>query len=75
VKALSRVKKNGKKIGKLKHKKKGKYKSLNYNQSGFLIDVEKNRISLSKIGSVKAKIHRENKRKSKGDMGKEIPPR
>ncbi len=65
VKALLRLKKNGKKIGKLRYKKKGRYKSLNFNQSGFSIDVEKNRISLSKIGSVKAIIHREIEGKGK----------
>jgi len=66
VKALSSLKKNGKKIGKLRYKKKGRYKSLNFNQSGFSIDPKNNRISLSKIGSVKTIIHREIEGKAKG---------
>ncbi len=73
IRALSKLKKNGKKIGKLRYKKKGKFKSLNYNQSGFSIDARNNRIMLSKIGSVKAKIHREIDGKVKGIWIKRYP--
>ncbi len=73
IRSLSRLKKNGKKIGKLRYKKMGRFKSLNYNQSGFSIDVKRNRITLSKIGSVKAKIHREIDGKVKGIWIKRYP--
>ncbi len=73
IKAISRLKKNGKKVGKLRYKKRGRFKSLNYNQSGFSIDVRNNRISLSKIGSVKAKIHRGIDGKVKGIWIKKYP--
>ena len=73
IRALSGLKKNGKKIGKLRHKKKGRWKSMNFNQSGFSIDVKNNRISLSKVGSVKAKIHREIDGKVKGIWIKKYP--
>ncbi len=73
VKALSRLKKNGKKTGMLRYKKKGRYKSLNYNQSVLSIDPKSNRISLSEIGSVKAKIHREIEGKAKGIWVKKYP--
>ena len=73
MRALSKLKKNGKKIGKLRYKKKGRFKTMNFNQSGFSIDVKHNRISLSKIGSVKAKIHREIDGKVKGIWIKKYP--
>ena len=73
IRALSRLKKNGKKIGKLRYKKKGRFKSLNFNQSGFSIDVKHNRISFSKIGGIKAKIHREIDGKVKGIWLKKYP--
>jgi len=73
IRALSRLKKNGKKIGKLRYKKKGRFKSLNFNQSGFSIDAKHNRISFSKIGGIKAKIHREIDGKVKGIWIKKYP--
>ncbi len=73
IRALSKLKKKGKKIGRLRYKKKGRFKSLNYNQSGFSIDEKNNRISFSKIGSVKAKIHREIDGKMKGIWIKRYP--
>ena len=73
IRALSKLKKNGKKIGKLRFKKRGRWKSMNFNQSGFSIDAKNNRISLSKIGSVKAKIHREIDGKVKGIWIKKYP--
>ena len=71
--ALSGLKKNGKKIGKLRYKKKGRFKTLNFNQSGFSIDEKHNCISLSKIGNIKAKIHREIDGKIKGVFVKKYP--
>ena len=73
IRGLSQLKKNGKKIGKLRYKKKGRWKTLNYNQSGFSIDTKNNRISLSKIGSIKAKIHRKIDGKVKGVIVKRYP--
>jgi len=73
MRALSGLKKNGKKIGKLRYKKKDRFKTLNFNQSGFSIDENYNRISLSKIGSLKAKIHRKIDGKVKGVFVKKYP--
>ncbi len=55
---LSKLKKNGRKIGKLRYKGRNWYKTLNYNQSGFKVDEQANRIQFSKIGSVRTIIHR-----------------
>jgi putative transposase len=38
INSLSQLKK-GKKVGKLKYKKSGRYRSMNFNQSGFSINV------------------------------------
>ena len=73
IRGLSQLKKNGKKIGKLRYKKKGRWKILNYNQSGFSIDTKNNRISLSNVGSIKAKIHRKIDGKVKGVIVKRYP--
>jgi len=73
MKALSKLKKNGNKIGKLRYKKKGRFKTLNFNQKGFSIDEKHNCISLSKIGNVKAKIHRNIDGKIKGVFVKKYP--
>ncbi|MHA1415322.1 MAG: RNA-guided endonuclease InsQ/TnpB family protein [Candidatus Heimdallarchaeaceae archaeon] len=52
IKSLSVLKKNGNKIGKLRYKGKGWYKTINYNQSGFKIDEQKNKLTFSKIGTI-----------------------
>jgi len=52
IKSLSKYKKNGRKIGHLRFKGKGWYKTINYNQSGFKIDEHKNKITFSKIGTI-----------------------
>ena len=57
IKALAKLKKNGKKVGKLRYKGKGWFKTLNFNQSGFNIDFENNKLILSKIGSIPIKLH------------------
>ena len=73
IRVLSGLKSNGKKIGKLRYKIKGRWKTLNYNQCGFSIDERNNRISLSKIGSIKARIHRKIDGKIKGVIVKKYP--
>jgi putative transposase len=54
IRALASMKKNGRKIGKLRFKGKW-FKTLNYNQSGFKLDGKK--LRLSKIGEVNVKLH------------------
>jgi len=48
IRALSETKKNGRKIGKLRFKSAARYRTLNYNQSGFTIDCEGEFITFSK---------------------------
>jgi len=52
IRSLVQLKKNGHKIGHLRFKGKGWYKTINYNQSGFKIDEIKNKITFSKIGTI-----------------------
>ena len=52
LRALSQTKKKGQKIGKLRFKSATRYRTLNYNQSGFKIDREQSRITFSKIGTI-----------------------
>ena len=52
IKSLLKLKNNGRKIGHLRFKGKGWYKTINYNQSGFKIDEYKNKITFSKIGTI-----------------------
>jgi putative transposase len=56
IKSLSKLKKNGHRIGRLKYKRRGQYNTLVYNQSGFSING--NVLSLSKIGIVPFDMHR-----------------
>lgn len=68
LKALGRLKKKGKKVGKLRFKGKGWFKSFCYNQSGFkIIETSKrlDKLHLSKIGNIPIKIHRAIKGKIK----------
>jgi len=68
LRALSRLKLNGKKVGKLRFKGKGWFKTFTYNQSGFkLIETNKrlDLLYLSKIGDIPIKIHRDVKEKIK----------
>lgn len=61
LRALSNLKKNGKKIGGLRFKGEGWFKTFTYNQSGFKIiktDKRLDRLHLSKIGSIPIRIHR-----------------
>jgi len=57
--ALRVLKGNGRKVGRLRFKGKGWFKTINYNQSGFKLDIETKRLNLSKIGDIKIKLHRE----------------
>lgn len=61
LKALVILKKNGKKVGKLRFKAKGCFKTFTYNQSGFKIIKMRKRVDLlhlSKIGKIKIRMHR-----------------
>ena len=61
LKALAKLKKNGKKVGKLRYKGKW-FKTFVYNQSGFKIVKTGKRLDklhLSKIGNIPIRIHRE----------------
>jgi len=61
LKALSRLKKKGKKVGKLRYKGRW-FKTFVYNQSGFKIirtGKRLDRLHLSKIGDIPIRIHRE----------------
>jgi len=55
VRALSAMKKSGRKIGRLRFKGQW-YKTLNYSQSGFRLEGKK--LCLSKVGAVNVKLHR-----------------
>lgn len=62
LRALSQLKKNGKKVGRLRFKGRNWFKTMNYNQSGFkLIKTNKryDLLYLSKIGNIKILQHRE----------------
>ncbi len=66
IRALSQMKKKGWKIGKLRFKSTSRYRTLNYNQSGFKIDREHNTITFSKIGTLPFTMHRPYTGKVKG---------
>lgn len=58
VRAIAEAKKRGRKIGKLRFKSAYRYRTLNYNQSGFKVDPGQQIITLSKIGSFRFAMHR-----------------
>ena len=61
LRALSRLKKNGKNIGCLRFKGKDWFKTFTYNQSGFVLEIKNkryNKLHLSKIGALQIKTHR-----------------
>jgi len=61
LKALSRLKKSGKRVGRLRFKGKGWFKTFTYNQSGFKLIRTGKRLDLlylSKIGDVPVRLHR-----------------
>jgi putative transposase len=62
LRALSQLKKNGKRVGKLRFKGKGWFKTFVYNQSGFKLIKTGKRLDLlrlSKIGDIPIRLHRE----------------
>ena len=64
IRALAGLKQNGRKVGRLRFKGSGGFKTLNYNQSGF--KLENGRLVLSKVGEVPIKLHRTIKGRTKG---------
>ncbi|AWR98842.1 RNA-guided endonuclease InsQ/TnpB family protein [Metallosphaera hakonensis] len=62
INALHELKRKGKKVGKLRHKK--IMKIINYNQSGFKVEGDK--LILSKIGEMRVLFHRPLEGKVKG---------
>ncbi len=58
IRALSQTKKRGRTIGKLRFKSASRYRTLNYNQSGFKIDRGQSTITFSKIGALPFTMHR-----------------
>ncbi|MCK4996243.1 MAG: transposase [Thermoplasmatales archaeon] len=61
LKTLSQLKKKSRKIGKLRFKNKGSFKTIHYNQSGFKIissNSRLNKLHISKIGNIPIRIHR-----------------
>ena len=61
LRGLAGLKKNGKKVGRLRFKGKGWFKTFTYNQSGFkIIETGKRHdlLHLSKIGDIKIRMHR-----------------
>ncbi|ELY83598.1 transposase, IS605 OrfB family protein [Natrinema altunense JCM 12890] len=69
LKSLSEQKKNGYKVGKLRYKGKGWFKTIEYNQSGFQVketDTRLDLLQLSKIGKIPIRLHREIRGEVKG---------
>ena len=64
IRALARLKRNGHRIGRLRFKGAGWFKTLNYNQSGFAL--ENGRLVLSKVGEIPIKLHRKIRGEVKG---------
>ena len=61
LRALAELKKKGRKVGRLRYKKRGKFKSFILNQSGFKLIETGNRFDrlyISKVGEVPIRIHR-----------------
>ncbi len=67
LKGLGELKKKGRRVGRLRFKGMGWFKTFTYNQSGFRIigtDTRLDRLHLSKIGDIPIMVHRE----IKGDV-------
>ncbi len=76
LRALSSLKKKGKKIGRLRFKGKGWFRTFTYNQSGFKIELTGKRcqtLHLSKIGNIRIRMHRNIKGNIKGIIIKKYP--
>lgn len=57
IKALSKLKESGRRIGKLRFKK--SFRTMNFNQTGFSIDEQRGKLKLSQVGVIPIKLHRE----------------
>jgi len=69
LRSLSEQKKKGYRVGKLRYKGEGWYKTIEYNQSGFKLKKTDNRLDqlkLSKIGKIPIRLHREIEGEIKG---------
>jgi putative transposase len=64
IRALSGLKEKWRRVGRLRFKGCGWFKTLNFNQSGFKLRCKK--LVLSKIGEIPIKLHRETKGEIKG---------
>ena len=64
IHALAGLKRRGRRVGGLRFKGGGWFKTLNYNQSGF--KLENGRLVLSKVGEIPIELHRKIKGKTKG---------
>jgi len=76
LKALSKLKKNGRKVGRVRFKKRGRFKTFVYNQSGFKLIDNGNRYQklwLSKIGKIPVRAHRKVEGKIKQVFLKRMP--
>jgi len=61
LKAVSKAKKKGRKVGRLRFKSSAGFKTIHYNQSGFKIiptDTRCNRLHISKVGDIPMRMHR-----------------
>mgnify|MGYP001616392474 CR=1 FL=1 len=61
LRSLKELKKNGRKVGRMRFKGKDWFKTFSYNQSGFRLEMVKSKkgiLHLSKIGGIKVKVHR-----------------
>jgi len=63
LRTLAALKRNGRRVGKLRFKGEGSFKSFTYPQFGFKIENKK--LVLSKVGEIPIKLHREMKGKIK----------
>ncbi|MBU4266040.1 MAG: transposase [Candidatus Altiarchaeales archaeon] len=76
LKVLSRLKKNGRKVGRLRFKKYGRYKTFVYNQTGFKLIGNGNRyqkLYFFKIGEIPIRAHRKVEGKIKQVLVKRTP--
>jgi len=76
LRALSRLKKNGRKVGRLRFKGNGWFKTFTYNQSGFKLVMTGKRfqkLHLSKIGDISIRMHRDVKGNIKQIVVKRYP--
>ncbi|AGK61557.1 transposase, IS605 OrfB family, central region [Archaeoglobus sulfaticallidus PM70-1] len=67
ISSLNELRKKGVKVGWLRYKTSpNSFKTLNFNQSGFKIDFDRKKLSLSKVGDIPIRLHRSIGGKIKG---------